>query len=91
VTTPIGNEGIHAKNGKSIIVENTLKGQVNAIVALIENPAHHKAIAMSGREFVGQNFKWMEIIEHLEEICALVAHSRRLKTGLQPGMASKVP
>jgi len=91
VTTPIGNEGIHAKNGKSIIVENTLKGQVNAIVALIENPEHYQAIAMSGREFIGQNFKWMEIIEHLEEIYASVAYSRGLKTGLQPGMASKVP
>ncbi len=62
MTTPIGNEGIHAGNGKSIIVENTLKGQVNAIVALIENPAHYQAIATGGREFVGQNFKWMEII-----------------------------
>ncbi len=79
---------MHAENGKIIIVENTLKGLVNANVGLIENPAHYQAIATGGRQFARQNFKWMEIIEHLEEIYASVAHARRLKTGLQPGMAS---
>jgi len=91
VTTPIGNEGINAGNGKSIIVENTLKGQVNAIVALMENPANYQAIAMGGWEFVGKNFKWMEIIQNLEEIYASVAQSKQLKTGLQQEVASNIP
>lgn len=75
VTTSIGNEGIHAESGRSIVVEDTVEGLVNAVVNLIEDPGYYLTIATGGREFVRQNFKWEANIELLNGTYTSVVHS----------------
>lgn len=94
VTTDIGNEGIDAENGKSIIVENTVEGLVDAIGTLIENPAYYRTIVGGGLEFVRRNFAWEKVIDQLDHTYMSVMRSKRpggdLKDECPPGAAAIV-
>ena len=56
VTTPYGNEGVRANDGKEILIADTAKDFAAAVIFLLGDDAARNAIGEAGRRFVNANF-----------------------------------
>ena len=61
VTNDLGAEGINAKNGEEIIVENDVAAEIAATNALLENEAHAREIGAAAHLFVKKHFDWKTV------------------------------
>lgn len=68
VTTTKGNEGINAKIGEEIYVENNPEKFADHVIKLIIDKKLRKSIGNNGRKFVEKKFNWEKNMNHLEEI-----------------------
>lgn len=68
VTNDLGAEGIDAKNGEEIIVENDVTAQICATNALLENEARAQAIGAAAHLFAKKHFDWEAIAPNFLKI-----------------------
>lgn len=68
VTTTKGNQGIQAESGKNIIVDDDPVGFSKSVIKLMLDSKLRQKIAVSGREFVINNYNWERNLEKFENI-----------------------
>lgn len=68
VTTTKGNEGINAKIGEEIYVDNNSEKFAEYVINLIINKNLRNSIGHNCRKFVEKKFDWKTNMQHLEEI-----------------------
>lgn len=68
VTTKLGNEGIDAANGESILIAENDSEFAEAVKRLIENKSLYQKISKNARVLVEKNFDWDVIVAKLEKV-----------------------
>jgi sugar transferase (PEP-CTERM/EpsH1 system associated) len=68
LTTTLSNNALKAEAGKQIIVADTPEAFAEAIISLLDNPAHSQALAQAGYEFVQQHFSWEGSVNKLNTV-----------------------
>lgn len=68
VATPLGVEGIEAKNGQEVMVGETPKQLCDLTIKLLKNPGEAKKIALNARKLVEKSYSWKAISEDLDRI-----------------------
>jgi glycosyltransferase involved in cell wall biosynthesis len=73
VTTPEGIEGIPAKNGREVVVENNLTRLAKQAVKVLSDQIWAKKIGRGGKRLVKSKYDWKKSAERLsalyEKIC----------------------
>jgi len=67
VTTPYGNEGIRAREGKEILVADNPNSFTTNVISLLEHSGLRDSLGWAGKVFVEQNFSPDMFISVLEE------------------------
>ncbi|HUR31976.1 MAG TPA: glycosyltransferase [Saprospiraceae bacterium] len=68
VTTSMVNNAIGAINNEQILIADTSEKFVDQILFLLDHPDEHKRIAMNGKEFVNDHFKWEDQVKKMDEV-----------------------
>lgn len=68
ITTELGNAGINALDGQSIIIAKTGDEFAKAVRSLIEDKSLHAKISKNARALIEKNFDWNIIVEKLEKV-----------------------
>lgn len=68
ITTSKGNEGINAKNGKEIFIEDEPQDFAIRVIDLIRNEQLRSKISREARRLVENRFNWQFSLHNLEEI-----------------------
>lgn len=68
ITTPIGNEGINAKDKEEIFIANNSNDYKNILLKLIESKSYRENISINARRFVENNYEWNSILSKLDRI-----------------------
>lgn len=68
VTSSVGAEGLGAKNGENIVIENDFKKMGEKAVSLLRNPKKAREIAKNAKALVDQNFSWEKMGKYLDEV-----------------------
>ncbi len=68
VATSIANNSLHAQNGKDILISDDADGFAQHIVSLLNDETLRHNVAMSGYDFVKENYSWESSVEKLENI-----------------------
>jgi glycosyltransferase involved in cell wall biosynthesis len=70
VTTTIGLEGIDARLGSDIIVEDTEDAFAKSVVKLFNDPNMQKQLAENGRKLAEDRYDWQAVLETLGSLYA---------------------
>jgi GT2 family glycosyltransferase/glycosyltransferase involved in cell wall biosynthesis len=68
VTTAIGAEGIHAENGRDLLIVDNAVAFADALVDLLSDPSRAARLARSAREVVEREYDWDVIVGKLEKL-----------------------
>ncbi len=68
VTTPYGNEGIRACDGKEILVADSPKDFAAAVIFLLGNDAARTSVGEAGRRYVKEKFPEESFIEMVDDV-----------------------
>jgi len=68
ITTPIGNEGIDAVDGRDIVICRDADRFRKEASRLLDSPEERRRIGENGRDFVGRRFSWPPILEAFEDV-----------------------
>ena len=68
VTTTVGLEGIDAKIGEDVLVEDTPEGFANAVVQLLEDEVLQAQLAKNGRLIAQERYYWKTGLKGLDDI-----------------------
>jgi sugar transferase (PEP-CTERM/EpsH1 system associated) len=68
VSTTLGAEGLNVRHGKNILIADTNKQQIEAIVSLVENEEQRKQLVDGGRALVSNHYDWSRLGANLFEI-----------------------
>lgn len=68
VTTSLGLEGLHAKEGKQALVGESSETLAKQVVKLLSDKKMYNQIAKNAREFIEKNYSWKEIAKKLEDV-----------------------
>ncbi len=68
VTTALGNAGINAVNGKSIIIAETDLAFADAVNNLLKDEKLYKEIAKNARDLIMEKYNWDIIVNKLEKV-----------------------
>lgn len=68
ITSPLGNEGMNAKNGDEIIICNKPEEFANKTLTLLSDDYMYEKLSRNGRKFIEKNFDWKNIAEKLDSI-----------------------
>ena len=68
VTTPVGAEGLGAKNGRDVVVKRQSKDLAKATVELLKNPKMAEKLANNARKLVVEKYSWKKMAEQLSKI-----------------------
>ncbi len=68
ITTTLGNAGINAVNGKSIIIANSDEQFAKAVKNLLEDKLLYENISKNARILIEKNFDWDVIVGKLEKV-----------------------
>ncbi len=68
ITTSVGAEGLGAKDGQEIIIEDNPKDLANAVLKVLNDPDYAKRIADNARRLVEEKFSWYKMGEYLDKI-----------------------
>lgn len=85
VATPIANEGIHAAEGRDLLVAQSPRAFANSVIQLLQDPEHRQRIGQAAREFIIQNWTWEKHFADFEQMLVDVAQCR------EPESAESVP
>jgi glycosyltransferase involved in cell wall biosynthesis len=70
VTTPIGNRGIGASNGRAILLAETDEEVIDHLVNLASSSALRHGIGNAGRAFLEETYSWEQILPRFKEALA---------------------
>jgi glycosyltransferase involved in cell wall biosynthesis len=73
VSTAIGAEGLPLRHGEHLLIADTVDEQVNAICALLREPAHAAELAANALRFVEQYCSWDAVAERFFSQCSPLA------------------
>ncbi len=76
LTTPVGIEGIAAKNGTEVLVGNTSEDLAKLAVDLLNDPAKRKSLTNHAMKLVHKKYNWLEITQKLEGIYQEVGYGK---------------
>lgn len=68
VSTFYGNEGINAKDGESIFVEDKPEHFAQKVILLLKNNEIRKKMGNSARKFIEENYSWYRLFERVNEV-----------------------
>lgn len=68
VTTPIGIEGIGAKNGQEVLVRDDPQELANAAIQLIKNKKLYNNVTKAARLLFEEKYTWVKISSRLDKI-----------------------
>lgn len=68
LTTPLGNEGIGAKNGSEILIADNPDDFARLAVNVLSDLYLYEKISRNGRKFIEENYDWDKIALKLEKI-----------------------
>ena len=77
VTTTIGLEGIEARPGEHVLVEDTASGFADAVVSLLNDPASQERLGVNGRRLAVQRYDWREVLRTLDQVYQGISENRR--------------
>ena len=66
VTTSLGNEGIFAKYGESIFVEDHPREFAQRVVELLRDKELRDRIGTNARDFVKERFSWSQVVQRMD-------------------------
>jgi glycosyltransferase involved in cell wall biosynthesis len=84
VSTAIGAEGLPLRHGEHLLIADTVEEQVNAIRALLSDPALAAEMAANALRYVQQNCSWDAAAERFLSQC------RQLASANQPSAAGRL-
>lgn len=67
ITTPVGIEGIKARHGREVIVEDKPEAMAAAAINLLNNRYYYQQLGRMARKLVEKNYDWKKIGEQLEK------------------------
>ncbi len=70
ITTPIGNEGIDAVDGRDLLICGDPEQFRAQTARLLGSPEERRRIGENGRDFVRRRFSWPPILESFDELVA---------------------
>jgi sugar transferase (PEP-CTERM/EpsH1 system associated) len=70
VGTTNATQGVDAQNGRDYIVADTVEGQVEAIVKLLQDRQEAQALGARARAFVEKNYRWDDVLAPLGKLIA---------------------
>lgn len=73
VVTPIANEGIHASEGRDLLVAQSPETFADCVIRLLQDPDHRQQIGQAARKFIVQNWTWEKHFADLEQMLVDVA------------------
>jgi glycosyltransferase involved in cell wall biosynthesis len=73
VTTTIGLEGIHAKIGTEVLVEDSSSAFADAVLNLLQNQELQNKLAANGRQFVETKYDWQVVLGELDKTYQRIA------------------
>ncbi|HRS53527.1 MAG TPA: glycosyltransferase [Bacteroidales bacterium] len=68
ITSSLANKALGAKEGEEIIVCDTIKDYVEAILKLLKDDNLAYKIASAGRAYVKRKYKWIDAVDLIEKI-----------------------
>lgn len=68
VTTPVGAEGLGAKDGRDVIIKRRSEDFAKATVELLKNPIKAERLASNARKLVVEKYSWKKMAEQLSKI-----------------------
>jgi glycosyltransferase involved in cell wall biosynthesis len=68
VTTPKGVEGIEAKNGQEIFIDDDLKKLAQRTIEVLEKRAMAKKIGKQAKELVKEKYSWQKSAQKLDKV-----------------------
>jgi polysaccharide biosynthesis protein PslH len=72
VSTTMGAEGLEIVNGKNIVLADSPKEFVEAIISLLDNPEKRRAIGRAARETVCNSYDWAPLADKQRKLWQLV-------------------
>ena len=72
VTTGIGNEGIHLRNGLEVLVADTAAGLAGHLAALLDDDARCQALAIAGTAVIANRFSRALAMRRVREVLDMV-------------------
>jgi glycosyltransferase involved in cell wall biosynthesis len=84
VSTAIGAEGLPLRHGEHLLIADRVDEQVNAICALLREPAHAAELAANALRFVEQHCSWDAAAERFLSQCRELAAANGLPGVGQP-------
>lgn len=68
VTTPLGIEGIEAKDGREVLVAKTAEGLAKETINLLQDKDLGEKLALSAKKLINTKYNWQLISESLDKI-----------------------
>ncbi len=68
ITTTVGMEGIEARNGEDLFVEDTVMGFASATIRLLQDPALQTKLAVNGRHLAERIYDQRIVLQKLDAI-----------------------
>jgi glycosyltransferase involved in cell wall biosynthesis len=75
VTTSLGCEGIQARSGEDLQVEDTPKGFAAQVVKVLRDPALQTRLAEGGRRLAVGRYDWRAVLKELDRVYARAERS----------------
>jgi glycosyltransferase involved in cell wall biosynthesis len=70
VSTPLGAEGLPARDGENILLAATTRELADRTAALLEDSGLRRKIGMTGRNLMVEQFSWQSGVRKLEAVLA---------------------
>ncbi len=68
LTTPLGNEGINARDGSEILIAEKPDEFAREALSILSDDYLYEKISRSGRRFIEGNYDWKNIVKKLEAV-----------------------
>lgn len=68
VSTPLGAEGFHLKDGQNILLADTPQAFAQHVVRLLQEPSLGTQLAAGGREAIKRYYDWRTVYEKWDEV-----------------------
>jgi len=76
VTTPEGIEGISAKNGQGVLIENNLAHLAETAIKLLLDPKKARKIGLKGKKLVKEKYDWSKSADTLNKLYQKIGHEK---------------
>ena len=81
VSTSVGAEGLEVSDGKNILIADTPKEFVRAVVEVIDNADRQKRLGANARELVDSKYDWEAIASVHDDLYRSMARKEKIKRG----------